>query len=67
MSVLQESQRVCREGDTDIPGEFRELLVRMLGHHLENCTNPHYTARLSNLWDKCMTLARSWRKRSSMG
>lgn len=57
MSVLQESQRVCREGDTDIPGEFRELLVRMLGHHLENSTNPHYTARLSNLCDKCMTLA----------
>jgi ring-1,2-phenylacetyl-CoA epoxidase subunit PaaA len=49
--------RVYREGDPDIPTEFRDLLVRMLSHHLENSTNPHYTSLLSKLWTKCMTLA----------
>jgi 1,2-phenylacetyl-CoA epoxidase catalytic subunit len=57
MTALQEQRRVYREGDTDMPAEFRELLVRMLTHHLENSTNPQYTALLSNLWNKCMTLA----------
>jgi 1,2-phenylacetyl-CoA epoxidase catalytic subunit len=57
MSVLQESQRVYREGDPDIPDEFRELLVRMLTHHLENSTNPQYTELLGKLWLKCMTLS----------
>jgi ring-1,2-phenylacetyl-CoA epoxidase subunit PaaA len=49
--------RVNREGDTDIPDEFTELLTRMLVHHLENSTNPHYTDLLSYLWSRCMTLA----------
>jgi 1,2-phenylacetyl-CoA epoxidase catalytic subunit len=57
MTALQDQRRVYREGDTDMPAEFRELLVRMLTHHLENSTNPQYTALLSKLWNKCMTLA----------
>ncbi|MAT04742.1 MAG: Phenylacetic acid catabolic protein [Ilumatobacteraceae bacterium] len=56
MSVTME-RRVYQEGDTDIPEEFTELLTRMLTHHLENSTNPHYTQLLSHLWDRCMTLA----------
>src|SRR6202034_4633520 len=49
--------RVYREGDPDIPDECRELLIRMLTHHLENSTNPQYTELLGKLWLKCMTLA----------
>lgn len=49
--------RVYREGDPDMPEELRELLVRMLTHHLENSTNPHYTSLLNDLWGKAMTLA----------
>jgi 1,2-phenylacetyl-CoA epoxidase catalytic subunit len=54
---METERRVYREGDPDIPEEFRELLIRMLTHHLENSTNPHYTALLSRLWDRCMALA----------
>jgi 1,2-phenylacetyl-CoA epoxidase catalytic subunit len=50
-------RRVYREGDTDIPAEFSELLIRMLTHHLENSTNPAYTQLLASLWERCMTLA----------
>lgn len=50
-------QRVYREGDPDIPEEFSELLTRMLTHHLENSTNPHYTKLLGHLWERCMTLS----------
>ena len=50
-------RRIYREGDPDIPEEFLELLKRMLGHHLENSTNPKYTALLAHLWERCMTLA----------
>lgn len=58
MSVVQQSQRrIYAEGDPDIPDEFRDLLVRMLTHHLENSTNPQYTELLGKLWLKCMTLA----------
>lgn len=57
MSATQESRRIYAEGDPDMPEEFRELLVRMLSHHLENSTNPHYTALLGQLWMKYMTLA----------
>lgn len=56
MSVTMD-RRVYQEGDADIPEEFTELLTRMLTHHLENSTNPHYTKLLSHLWDRCMTLA----------
>jgi len=44
------------EGDPSMPDEFRELLVRMLEHHLENATNPHYTALLNRLWTEGMSL-----------
>lgn len=57
MAVVAEQRRVYREGDPDIPEEFVELLRRMLVHHLENSTNPHYTRLLSHLWERCMTLA----------
>src|ERR1700709_2333177 len=50
-------RRIYAEGDPDIPVEFSELLVRMLVHHLENSTNPHYTRLLAHLWERCMTLA----------
>lgn len=49
-------RKVYAEGDPDMPEEFRELLTRMLTHHLENTTNPHYTELLNSLWVKGMTL-----------
>lgn len=55
--TVAEQQVVYEEGDPAIPEEFRELMVRMLEHHLENSTNPHYTALLTHLWERCMTLA----------
>jgi 1,2-phenylacetyl-CoA epoxidase catalytic subunit len=48
--------RVYGEGDPDMPAEFKDLLVRMLTHHLENSTNPHYVELLNRLWSKGMTL-----------
>ncbi len=56
MSVA-EQKTIYSEGDAAMPDEFRELLVRMLTHHLENSTNPHYTALLNHLWERCMTLS----------
>lgn len=50
-----ERPRIYREGDEDMPEEFRVLLVRMLTHHLENSTNPHYTELLNKLWVAGMT------------
>ena len=44
------------EGDRDLPPELRDLLVRVLTHHIENATNPHYLELLSMLWDRCMRL-----------
>lgn len=51
------NRRIYNEGDPDIPEEFLDLLRRMLEHHLENSTNPHYTALLNRLWAQGMTLA----------
>lgn len=48
--------RIYREGDPDIPQELVDLLRRMLIHHLENTTNPHYTELLGQLWVRGMTL-----------
>lgn len=56
MTVLAD-QVIYTEGDPDMPAEFHDLLVRMLSHHLENSTNPHYTQLLTQLWERCMTLA----------
>ncbi|ABG99081.1 possible phenylacetic acid degradation protein (plasmid) [Rhodococcus jostii RHA1] len=49
-------RKIYAEGDPEIPQEFRELLTRMLTHHLENSTNPNYTELLNTLWAKGMTL-----------
>lgn len=59
MSVAQvqrDETRIYAEGDPDMPEEFRDLLVRMLTHHLENSTNPKYTQLLNSLWASGMTL-----------
>ena len=56
MTTIAPEQRIYAEGDPDLPDEFRDLMVRMLTHHIENSTNPHYNALLSMLWDRCMTL-----------
>jgi len=56
-AVSTGERRVYRQGDPDIPAEFLDLLVRMLVHHLENSTNPHYTELLNHLWARCMILA----------
>lgn len=56
VTVTEAPQRIYREGDPDMPEEFHRLLVRMLSHHLENSTNPHYTELLGKLWNRCMTL-----------
>lgn len=55
--VLLGDQVIYQTGDPDMPKEFRDLLVRMLSHHLENSTNPYYTELLTHLWERCMTLA----------
>jgi 1,2-phenylacetyl-CoA epoxidase catalytic subunit len=47
-------ERVYAEGDPDMPDELRSLLIRMLSHHLENTTNPHYTTLLNKLWSAGM-------------
>ncbi len=47
---------VYAENDPDMPEELRTLLIRMLTHHLENTTNPHYINLLNQLWVKGMTL-----------
>lgn len=44
------------EDDPGMPQEFRDLLVRMLEHHMENTTNPHYTELLNKLWSRGMSL-----------
>lgn len=48
--------RVYAENDPDMPAEFRELLVRMLTNHLENCTNPNFTDLLNTLWVRGMAV-----------
>ena len=57
MTAVSNAPRLYQENDPEMPEELRELLVRMLEHHLENSTNPHYTALLTHLWERCMTLA----------
>ena len=52
-----ETERVYRPGDKDTPEELEELLRRVLSKHPENSTNPHYTALMNLLWDRCITLA----------
>jgi 1,2-phenylacetyl-CoA epoxidase catalytic subunit len=54
--VELEGRQVYGQGDPEMPEEFRELMIRMLTHHLENSTNPHYTALLSLLWARGMEL-----------
>lgn len=51
-----QGRKVYAERDPEMPAEFRELLVRMLTHHLENSTNPKYTDLLNALWVKGMNL-----------
>ena len=51
-----QGRKVYVERDPEMPAEFRELLVRMLTHHLENSTNPKYTDLLNSLWVKGMNL-----------
>lgn len=53
---VQDQRRVYAEGDPEMPQEFRDLLTRMLGNHMENSTNPHYTELLNKLWVRGMTL-----------
>lgn len=48
--------QIYKEGDRDLPKELRDLLVRMLTHHVENITNPHYLDLLGREWDACMNL-----------
>lgn len=55
--TLATDEVVFKEGDPEMPPKFRELLIRMLSHHLENSTNPNYTRLLNHLWERCMELA----------
>jgi ring-1,2-phenylacetyl-CoA epoxidase subunit PaaA len=56
VTAAGDGRRIYAEGDPDMPDEFRELLIRMLTHHLENATNPHYTELLNHLWVTGMNL-----------
>jgi len=51
-----QGRKVYAEGDPEMPAEFKELLIRMLKHHLENSTNPKFTDLLNLTWVKGMTL-----------
>lgn len=54
--LVANRRRVYAEGDPAMPKEFHDLLARMLGNHMENSTNPHYTELLNKLWVRGMTL-----------
>ncbi len=56
-ATLAPEGKSWNEGDPDLPEELRELLVRMLSYHIENDTNPHFTALMDMLWDRCLNLA----------
>src|ERR1700733_4273857 len=56
MAPATAATRIYREGDPDIPQELVDLLKRMLVHHLENSTNPHYTELLGHLWLRGMSV-----------
>ncbi len=58
-------RRVYAEGDPEMPGEFRQLLIRMLVHHIENSRSPWYINLLNRLWERCMTLAPDDRTRTA--
>ena len=49
--------RMFVENAAELPDELRDLLVRMLSHHLENTSNPHYRELMIYLWERCMRLA----------
>src|ERR1700730_11415985 len=55
-TTIQPGEKIYTEDDPDMPEEFRDLLVRMISHHLENSTNPHYTRLLTDLTERGMTL-----------
>src|SRR5918996_2255672 len=55
-AVAERPQKIWDEGDPDLPGELRELLVRMLSYHIENSTNPYFNDLMSILWDRCLRL-----------
>lgn len=55
-TTMPAAGRVWAEGDPDLPEEFKELLIRMLSHHIENSTNPHFMELMTMLWDRCLRL-----------
>ncbi len=61
-----EGQKIWEEGDRDLPGEFRDLMVRMLTYHIENDTNPHYHDLLGMLGDRCRKFAPDERTAASL-
>ena len=50
-------ERIYAENDPELPGEFRDLLVRILTKHVENTTNPHYIDVLEGLWTAGLRMA----------
>jgi ring-1,2-phenylacetyl-CoA epoxidase subunit PaaA len=62
----QKSTKVWDQGDPDLPEEFRELLIRMLSHHVENSTNPHFDKLMTMLWDRCRTLPTDERVKAAL-
>jgi len=60
------SQKIWDEGDPDLPAEFSELLIRMLSHHVENSTNPHFAEMMTMLWDRCLNLPTDEKVKSAL-
>jgi 1,2-phenylacetyl-CoA epoxidase catalytic subunit len=55
-TVERDINRIYQENDADLPDELRTLITKVLTKHIENSTNPHFTALLNHLWERCMTL-----------
>lgn len=54
MAVVEEKvtpKRMYKRNDPDMPEEFRQLLVKLLGEHLENNGNPEYRRILAKIAD----------------
>jgi ring-1,2-phenylacetyl-CoA epoxidase subunit PaaA len=54
MAVVEEKvtpKRMYKRNDPDMPEEFRQLLVKLLGEHLENNGNPAYRRILAKIAD----------------
>jgi 1,2-phenylacetyl-CoA epoxidase catalytic subunit len=65
-ATLEPHARTWAEGDPELPEEFKDLLIRMLSHHIENSTNPHFNQMMTMLWDRCLNLPTDERTKTAL-